>query len=65
MNKKKREEQLQKEIVFHVEQHSADLIAAGVDPAEARRRARLEIGGPEQVKENCRDQRRTRWLGDL
>ena len=29
--------------------------------AEARRRARLEFGGVEQVKEDCRDARGTRW----
>jgi hypothetical protein len=41
------------------------LVAHGVDPSEAQRRARLEIGGPEQVKESCRDTRGTRWLDDL
>src|SRR5262245_56930260 len=42
-----------------------NLIAQGLDPAEARRRARLALGGPEQVKEQCRDARGTRWLEDL
>ena len=32
---------------------------------EARRLARLALGGPEQVKEECRDARGTRWLEDL
>ncbi|HTP30628.1 MAG TPA: ABC transporter permease [Candidatus Acidoferrales bacterium] len=59
------EEQLEKELRFHVEQHAADLVARGVDPAEARRQARLALGGPEQVKESCRDARGTRWLEDL
>src|SRR5262249_35742408 len=31
----------------------------------ARRQARLALGGPEQVKEQCRDARGTRWLEDL
>src|SRR4029077_11545142 len=31
----------------------------------ARRQARLALGGPEQVKEKCRDARGTRWLEDL
>ena len=61
----KREEQLDKELRFHLEQHTADLIARGYDPAEARRLARMELGGPEQVKEECRDARRTRWLEDF
>ena len=59
------EEQLDKELRFHLEAHIADLVAQGVAPAEARRRARLELGGPEQVKEQCRDARGTRWLEDL
>jgi predicted permease len=59
------EEQLEKEMRFHLDQHTNELIAQGHDPAEARRQARLSIGGPEQVKEGCRDARGTRWLEDL
>jgi len=61
----KMEDQLEKELRFHLEQHTSELIAQGHSPAEARRRARLALGGPEQVKENCRDARGTRWLEDL
>jgi predicted permease len=61
----KLEEQLEKELRFHLDQHAADLIAQGRDPQEARRQARLALGGPEQVKEDCRDARGTRWLEDL
>jgi predicted permease len=59
------EEQLDKELLFHLEQHAADLIASGQDPQAARRQARLALAGPEQVKENCRDARGTRWLENL
>ena len=59
------EEQLEKELRFHLEQHEADLVARGHDAGEARRLARLELGGPEQVKEVCRDARGTRWAEDL
>jgi len=59
------EDQLARELRFHLEQHAADLIAHGCDPAEAHRQARLALGGPEQVKEQCRDARGTRWLEDL
>jgi predicted permease len=59
------EVQLEKELRFHIEQHTADLVARGVDPQEARRQARITLGGPEQVKEQCRDARGTRWLEDL
>jgi predicted permease len=63
--RKQMEGQLEKELRFHLEQHTADLIAQGHDAEEARRRARLALGGPEQVKEKCRDARGTRWLEDL
>ena len=59
------EDRLDKELRFHLEQHIADLIAQGHTPQEARRIARMSLGGPEQVKEECRDARPTRWLHDL
>jgi predicted permease len=59
------EAQLEKELSFHLEQHTAQLIDSGIAPEEARRQARLALGGPEQVKENCRDARGTRWLEDF
>src|SRR4029077_6746903 len=65
LGRKKLEEQLEKEVRFHLEQHASDLIARGCDPEEARRQARMVLGVPEQVKEECRDARGTRWLEDL
>ena len=59
------ERQLDKEMRFHLEQHAADLMARGCAPEEARRLAGLALGGAEQVKEECRDVRGTRWLEDL
>ncbi|MFL6211050.1 MAG: ADOP family duplicated permease [Pyrinomonadaceae bacterium] len=63
--RRKHEEELDKELRFHLDLHTSELIARGYSPAEARRQARLALGGPEQVKERCRDARGTRWLGDL
>ena len=63
--RRKLDEELEKELSFHLDQHTSDLIAQGHSPEEARRQARLALGGPEQVKERCRDERRTRLLGDL
>jgi predicted permease len=37
-------------------------MAAGKSEGEARRLARLEFGGDDQVKEACRDARGTRWV---
>jgi putative ABC transport system permease protein len=49
------EKRLDAELRFHLEQQIADYISAGMKPEEARRRARLEFGGVDQVKEECRD----------
>jgi putative ABC transport system permease protein len=64
-HRRKLEEQLEKELQFHLDEHANELMSRGYDPEEARRRARLAVGGPEQVKEECRDARGTRWLEDL
>ena len=63
--RKKMEEELDRELRFHLDRHAADLMARGYTPEEARRQARIALGGPEQVKEECRDARGTRWLEDL
>ena len=57
---RKYEAELEKELRFHLDEHTSDLIAQGHSPEEARRQARLALGGPEQVKERCRDARGTR-----
>src|SRR6266704_9631 len=53
------------EMRFHLERQIAENLAAGMSPQEARRAARLEFGGVEQVKERCRDTRRVRPFEDL
>jgi predicted permease len=63
--RKQMEQQLEKELRFHLEQHANELIAQGYNPEEAWRRAKLALGGSEQVKEQCRDARGTRWVEDL
>jgi predicted permease len=49
------ESHLDAELRFHLEQQIAAYVAAGMKPEEARRRARLEFGGIDQWKEECRD----------
>ena len=58
------EADLDRELRFHLEAETRDLVAAGVSPREARRRAALALGGLEQVKEAARDARGTRRLED-
>ena len=55
--RKSMEKELAAELQFHCEQQAAKLVAAGVPRDEALRRARLAIGGVEQVKEECRESR--------
>jgi predicted permease len=58
------EARLNAELRYHFERLVRESIAAGIEPGEARRRAQLEFGGVEQIKEECRDVR-GRWLEDL
>jgi predicted permease len=59
------ERQLDAELRFHVDQQIADYVASGMTPEEARRRARLEFGGLDQVKEQCRDVGAARFIETL
>jgi putative ABC transport system permease protein len=56
--------EIDKEIRYHFDRMVREYIAAGIDDAEARRRARLEFGGLEQVAEEVRDAR-GRWFADF
>jgi len=53
------EEDLDRELRFHLEQQLEENLAAGVPPAEARRAALRKLGGVTQIQEECRDMRRT------
>ncbi|MGC1415216.1 MAG: ABC transporter permease [Candidatus Acidiferrum sp.] len=54
--------QMNSELRFHIDELTDEYIAAGMPPEEARRRALLEFGGREQVKEDVRDVYRIRVL---
>ena len=61
----KQETDLDREISFHLDRIAAEYIEEGVSEKEARRLARIDFGGPEQIKDECRDVSRWRWLNDL
>ncbi len=63
--KRKRESQLDSELRFHIELRTEELIAQGFDTTEAHRRAMVEFGGVEGVKEECREARAIYWLESL
>jgi predicted permease len=48
---------LAEELRFHIDEYTKDLIRSGASPEEARRRARMEFGGINTVKEECREAR--------
>jgi predicted permease len=50
------------ELRFHFEQQVEKYVGAGIPREEALRRARLALGGPEQIKEECRDARGVNFL---
>ena len=58
------EAELDEELRFHLEHQIEKYRRAGMSADEARRRVRLDFGGAEQVREECRDARGTRWLED-
>jgi predicted permease len=59
------DQELDQELRYHVKQKTAQNLAKGMSPQEARRAALLEMGGIEKRKEECRDTRRVTWLQDL
>ena len=64
LKRKELDRQLAAELEFHIASRTRDLIKTGVSEAEARRRARLEFGGTESVKDDCRDVRRGRIVAE-
>jgi putative ABC transport system permease protein len=54
--------QMNSELRFHIDELIDENIAAGMSPEEARRRAILEFGGQQQVKEEVREVYRIRFL---
>lgn len=59
------EQDLERELRYHIDQRVEDLEQSGASEADARRRAALELGGIVQVQEEVRDAWVWRWLDDL
>ncbi len=59
------EADVDEELRFHFEKQVSKLVQSGLTPAEARRRARLEFGGMEQLKEEHRDARGVSFIETL
>ena len=59
------EDDLDRELQYHIDRRVTDLIHSGLPEPEARRRAALDLGGVTQVREEVRDLWLTRWLRDF
>jgi putative ABC transport system permease protein len=53
------------ELRFHIEAYAEDLVRGGLPRQEAMRRARLEFGGIERAKEECREARGVTFFESL
>jgi putative ABC transport system permease protein len=53
------------ELRFHLEAYAEDLMRNGVSRQQALRRARLEFGGVDKTKEECREARGVRFIETL
>jgi predicted permease len=59
------ERDMAEEMRFHMQTYADDLRRAGVAPAEADRRARLEFGAVESLREDCRQARGLQLFDEL
>ena len=59
------EHEMRNEVRFHLDARTEDLMRTGLDRAEAARRARLEFGAVDAIKDDCREARGVRWLDEL
>ncbi len=55
--RRRMEREMDMELRFHIEAYAGDLERDGVNKKEALRRARIEFGGVERAKEECREAR--------
>lgn len=59
------DQELNDEIAYHIEAKTEENIAKGMTPEQARRAARMDLGGVEQVKEHMRSVRTGAWVETL
>ena len=59
------ESELEEELRAHVQRRAEDLQRGGMTREDAQRRARIEFGGGEKYKEECREAQGSLWLEAL
>src|SRR5260370_11931688 len=56
-NRRQRDRELSAEMESHLQMHVEDHLRSGMTPEEARRRALIQLGGVESVKQSYRERR--------
>ncbi|HUJ32922.1 MAG TPA: ABC transporter permease [Candidatus Acidoferrum sp.] len=62
LRRSRMEREMDAELRFHIDAYAEDLIRSGMPRAEALRRARVEFGGVESAKEECREARGVHFI---
>jgi predicted permease len=65
LHRSQMEGEMDEELRAHIANRADDLERSGLTRAEAERRARIEFGGQERYKEECREERGGAWLDSL
>jgi predicted permease len=63
--RRKFESEMADELAFHLQSRTEDLIRSGLSPQEAEHRARLQFGGRERYRVECRESHRVHWLDEI
>ena len=59
------EREMRDEVRFHLDARIDDLMREGLDRVEAERRARIEFGSMDAIKDDCREARGVRWFDEI
>lgn len=65
LRRSRTEGEMDAELRYHIDARVQDLVRSGLSPKEALRRARIEFGGIERIKEECRDARGVNLIASL
>ncbi len=62
LHKEMAEQELRSELQFHLQEQINEFVAQGMGPQDARYAALRELGGLEQIKEECREMRKVNYI---
>ena len=65
MHRSRMEREMEDELRFHIESRASELMASGLSPEQAQRQARIEFGGIDRAKEQCREVKGAGWVESL